>query len=69
MIGKKILDLAPCPENNRNSEGAFIDRNRHCVLQSPHPSPLSAYRGFFGNKHFSRTNEYLVQHGYKPIDW
>ncbi|MBP3349042.1 MAG: uracil-DNA glycosylase [Bacteroidaceae bacterium] len=50
-------------------KGAFIDRNRHCVLQSPHPSPLSAYRGFFGNKHFSRTNEYLVQHGYKPIDW
>lgn len=50
-------------------KGAFIDRNRHCVLQSPHPSPLSAYRGFFGNKHFSRTNEYLVQHGYEPIDW
>ena len=50
-------------------KGAFIDRNRHCVLQSPHPSPLSAYRGFLGNKHFSRTNDYLVQHGYKPIDW
>lgn len=50
-------------------KGAFIDRNRHCVLQSPHPSPLSAYRGFFGNKHFSRANEYLAQHGYKPIDW
>ena len=50
-------------------KGAFIDRNRHCVLQSPHPSPLSAYRGFFGNKHFSRANEYLEQHGYKPIDW
>jgi uracil-DNA glycosylase len=49
-------------------KGAFIDRNRHCVLQSPHPSPLSAYRGFFGNKHFSRANEYLAQHGYKPID-
>lgn len=50
-------------------KGAFIDRTRHLVLQSPHPSPLSAYRGFFGNAHFSRTNEYLVQHGYKPIDW
>ncbi len=50
-------------------KGAFIDRNRHCVLQSPHPSPLSAYRGFFGNKHFSCANEYLAQHGYKPIDW
>ena len=50
-------------------KGAFIDRNRHCVLQSPHPSPLSAYRGFFGNKHFSSANNYLVQHGYNPIDW
>ena len=50
-------------------KGAFIDRNRHCVLQSPHPSPLSAYRGFFGNKHFSSAIKYLVQHGYKPIEW
>ena len=50
-------------------KGAFIDCNRHCVLQSPHPSPLSAYRGFFGNKHFSSANAYLMQHGYKPIDW
>jgi len=50
-------------------KGAFIDRSKHLVLQSPHPSPLSAYRGFFGNKHFSRTNDYLVQHGYNPIDW
>lgn len=50
-------------------KGAFIDRNRHLVLQSPHPSPLSAYRGFFGNKHFSRANAYLQQHGYAPIDW
>lgn len=50
-------------------KGAFIDRNRHLVLQSPHPSPLSASRGFFGNHHFSRTNEYLVGQGLKPIDW
>lgn len=50
-------------------KGAFIDRNRHLVLQSPHPSPLSAYRGFFGNKHFSQANAYLAEHGYKPIDW
>lgn len=50
-------------------KGAFIDRNRHLVLQSPHPSPLSAYRGFFGNKHFSRANSYLQQNGYEPIDW
>lgn len=50
-------------------KGAFIDRSRHLVLTSPHPSPLSAHRGFFGNKHFSRTNEYLVAHGKEPIDW
>lgn len=50
-------------------KGAFIDRNRHLVLQSPHPSPLSAYRGFFGNKHFSKANAYLAEHGYKTIEW
>ena len=50
-------------------KGAFIDRNRHLVLQSAHPSPLSAYRGFFGNHQFSRTNEYLKEHGIKPIEW
>ena len=50
-------------------KGAFIDRNRHLVLTSVHPSPLSAYNGFFGNKHFSRTNEYLVAHGETPINW
>ena len=44
-------------------KGEFIDRSRHLVLQSPHPSPLSAHRGFFGNRHFSRTNEYLTAHG------
>ena len=50
-------------------KGAFIDRNRHLVLASAHPSPLSAYNGFFGNKHFSRTNEYLIAHGEQPIVW
>jgi uracil-DNA glycosylase len=50
-------------------KGAFIDRNKHLVLTSPHPSPLSAYRGFFGNKHFSRANEYLIAHGESPIQW
>lgn len=50
-------------------KGAFIDRNRHLVLASVHPSPLSAYHGFFGNKHFSKTNEYLVAHGKEPIRW
>lgn len=50
-------------------KGAMIDRNRHLVLQSPHPSPLSAHRGFFGNQHFSRTNAWLREHNKTPIDW
>lgn len=50
-------------------KGEFIDRNRHLVLQSPHPSPLSAHRGFFGNHHFSQTNTYLAAHGIEPIQW
>ena len=50
-------------------KGAMIDRQRHLVLQSPHPSPLSASRGFFGNKHFSRANEYLLGHGRSAVDW
>lgn len=50
-------------------KGAFIDRNRHLVLTAPHPSPLSAYRGFFGCKHFSRANAYLQQRGLTPIQW
>lgn len=41
----------------------------HLILKAPHPSPLSAYRGFFGCKHFSKTNEFLVEHGETPIDW
>ncbi|MDE6237325.1 MAG: uracil-DNA glycosylase [Muribaculaceae bacterium] len=49
--------------------GAMIDRNRHLVLQSVHPSPLSASRGFFGNHHFSKTNQYLTEHGLQPIKW
>ena len=47
----------------------IVDANRNLVLKSVHPSPLSAYHGFFGNHHFSRANEYLVQHGKEPIDW
>jgi len=50
-------------------KGENIDANRHLVLKSPHPSPLSAHRGFFGNQHFSRTNEYLITHGKTPINW
>ena len=50
-------------------KGAFIDRNKHLVLTSAHPSPLSAYQGFFGNKHFSQANAYLASHGIEPIDF
>ena len=50
-------------------KGAMIDRARHLVLQSPHPSPLSASRGFFGNHHFSKANQYLLAHNKKAIDW
>jgi len=50
-------------------KGALIDRTKHLVLTSPHPSPLSAYRGFFGNHHFSKANEYLHEHGLTPIQW
>ena len=50
-------------------KGAFIDRNKHLVLASAHPSPLSAYNGFFGNKHFSKTNAYLKANGKEEINW
>jgi len=50
-------------------KGALIDQSRHLVLTSPHPSPLSAHRGFFGNHHFSRANEYLKAQGKTPIQW
>tara|TARA_Y100000780_G_scaffold25185_1_gene20897 strand:+ start:550 stop:1245 length:696 start_codon:yes stop_codon:yes gene_type:complete len=50
-------------------KGEQIDRERHCVLTSVHPSPLSAHRGFIGNGHFSAANDYLVSHGRAPIDW
>lgn len=50
-------------------KGSFIDRNRHLVLTAAHPSPLSAYRGFFGCRHFSQANAYLAAHGESPIAW
>lgn len=50
-------------------KGAIADPTRNCILKAVHPSPLSAYRGFLGCKHFSRANEYLVAHGQTPIIW
>jgi len=51
------------------SKTKFIDQNKHLVLSSVHPSPLSASRGFFGNRHFSRANEFLVKNGMEPVNW
>lgn len=51
------------------NKAALIDQSRHLVLRSPHPSPLSAHRGFFGNHHFSKANDYLIKHGKQPIKW
>ena len=51
------------------AKGKVIDPRRHKVLKAPHPSPLSAYRGFIGSGHFSAANEYLARHGKAPIDW
>ena len=47
----------------------LIDHNKHLILKTVHPSPLSASRGFFGCRHFSKTNEYLISNNIKPIDW
>lgn len=50
-------------------KAVMIDQNKHLVITSPHPSPLSAYRGFFGSKPFSRTNKFLIENHIEPIDW
>lgn len=50
-------------------KASLIDAQKHLILRSAHPSPLSAYRGFFGNHHFTLTNDYLIQHGQQPIQW
>jgi uracil-DNA glycosylase len=55
--------------NPAQRKSKLIDTNKHLILSSPHPSPLSCYRGFFGSKPFSKTNDYLINHGLVPIDW
>ena len=54
---------------NARSKASLIDGGKHLILQTVHPSPLSAYNGFFGCRHFSKANKYLTEHGRKPIDW
>jgi len=55
--------------NFAQKKGAIIDPQRHLVLKSPHPSPLSAHRGFLGNEHFSKVNQWLESRGQEPINW
>jgi|SRR3989344_2122775 len=55
--------------NYAKQKGAHIDRSKHCIVESPHPSPFSAHSGFFGSKPFSKTNEYLKKTTQTPIDW
>ena len=55
--------------NYAKAKGAHIDRAKHLVLEAPHPSPFSAASGFFGCKHFSKANDYLISHNEPPIDW
>jgi uracil-DNA glycosylase len=55
--------------NYARAKKALIDTNKHLVLEAPHPSPFSAYTGFFGSRHFSQTNSYLKTHGEVEIDW
>lgn len=50
-------------------KAAFVDQRRHLVLKAPHPSPLSAHNGFFGSRHFSKANAYLMSNGREPVDW
>lgn len=50
-------------------KSVLIDKHKHLILTAVHPSPLSVYRGFFGSRHFSKANQYLVEHGKAPIDW
>ena len=51
------------------SKSAMLDNPKHLILKAPHPSPLSAFRGFFGCRHFSQANRFLEEHGVTPIDW
>lgn len=55
--------------NYARSKKSLIDFEKHCIIESPHPSPFSAYNGFFGSKPFSKANAYLIEHGEEPIDW
>jgi uracil-DNA glycosylase len=55
--------------NYAQKKAAFVDASRHCIIKSAHPSPLSAYNGFFGSRPFSKANAFLEANGQKPVDW
>jgi uracil-DNA glycosylase len=55
--------------NFAKEKGAHIDQKKHLVLKAAHPSPFAADKGFYGCRHFSKTNQYLIEHGLDPIDW
>jgi uracil-DNA glycosylase len=55
--------------NYARAKKILIDKEKHLILEAPHPSPFSVHSGFFGCKHFSKTNEYLKQHGIEAIEW
>ena len=70
VINSKCLNLVFLLWGSHAQKKAInVDRKKHLVLESPHPSPFSAHRGFLGNKHFSKCNQYLEAHNIKPIDW
>ena len=69
LLINAILTVRAHQAGSHQGKGAFIDRTRHCVLTAPHPSPLSADRGFFGCKHFSKANAYFRSKGLAEIEW
>lgn len=58
-----------CGGRPAQTKKSMLNNPKHLILEAPHPSPLSAYRGFFGCRHFSKTNEFLLRNGLEPIDW
>ena len=68
-LSQKYGDALSARTSKAHEKGKCIDETKNCVLKSVHPSPLSSYRGFFGCKHFSKTNEYLVSKGKNEIVW
>ena len=67
--GFRMIAARGLTKTYAQKKAAFVDRSRHLVIRSPHPSPLSAHNGFFGSKPFSKANDFLVASGREPIEW